>query len=191
MTTDSKSPSSKSAIFHIPHSLAQCIRRPWHRHHLRAYQDLCRDERSAYQTRLLQAHRPRRGRYDDPGRTIRSTTGGRAVDMQRPLLHNLQPREQDHPCRPVPLYSLQTFAPSHDRGGETPADGHQDRESQHHEGWEGGAPGTLQRGHATRPQQNCGEYLHTCTGNPHPELVVNSMMTDKFGTCYQSELNSV
>jgi replication factor C subunit 3/5 len=36
--------------------------------------------------------------------------------------------------------------------------------------------------------------VYTCTGNPHPrdiELVVNSMMTDEFGTCYQSESNSV
>ena len=36
--------------------------------------------------------------------------------------------------------------------------------------------------------------VYTCTGNPHPsdiELVVNSMMTDEFGTCYQSAVNSV
>lgn len=35
--------------------------------------------------------------------------------------------------------------------------------------------------------------VYACTGNPHPndiELVVNSMMTDEFGTCYQSEVNS-
>jgi len=36
--------------------------------------------------------------------------------------------------------------------------------------------------------------VYTCAGNPHPsdiELVVNSMMTDEFGTCHQSEVNSV
>jgi len=59
------------------HALAQCIRRPWHRRRPRTDQALCRDGRSAYQIRLLQAHRPRRGRYDDPGPTIRSTTGDR------------------------------------------------------------------------------------------------------------------
>lgn len=46
----------------------------------------------------------------------------------------------------------------------------------------------LQACHAAYPVTD-EDAVYTCTGNPHPrdiETVVNSMMSDEFGTCYQS-----
>lgn len=106
---------------HTLHAPAQRVRRPRHRRCARADQALRRDAHAVRQG--LQAHHPRRGRHDDHRRAGRSEARDRAIHEERPVLHHLQLRQQDHARDPEPLHEVPVLAAAQGGGGEAAGDG--------------------------------------------------------------------